>query len=115
MTRSIGLIFTRHDRIILRHDKVTAHAVQMRSEAAIRFRRPHNIELRRSNRVFVLDMEQWMNSTPSVQSSRVRGSLPNHSTWVLWIWRKHSTAPLRESCGDYGVWAVHSLYPDPVW
>ena len=47
--------------------------------------------------VFALDVDQWTSSTPSVGS--LRGSLPNQSTCVLWIWRKHSTASLGESCG----------------
>lgn len=35
--------------------------------------------------VFVLDLEQWTNSTPSARSSRVRGTLSNQLTCVLWI------------------------------
>ena len=31
--------------------------------------------------------EQWTSSITSAASSRVRGSLPNQSTCVLWIWR----------------------------
>ena len=49
--------------------------------------------------VFALDMEHWTSSTPSVGSLRVRGSLPNQSTCVLWIWRRHSTTSLVESSG----------------
>ena len=67
----------------------------------------------------VLDMEQWTSFPPSAGSSRVRGSLPNQSTCVLWIWRRHLTAPPGESCGRFfGIigmsgplmWAVRSLY-----
>ena len=51
--------------------------------------------------VFVLDVEQRTSSTPSAGSSRVRGSLPNQSTCVLWIWRRHPTASLQEFCGGF--------------
>ena len=41
-----------------------------------------NLGFRRSDVVFVLDVEQWTSSTPSAGSSRVCGSLPIGSTCV---------------------------------
>ena len=39
---------------------------------------------------------------PEAESWWVRGSLPNQSTCVLSIWRRHSTASLGDSCGGGG-------------
>ena len=60
-----------------------------------------NFGFRRSNAVFILDMEQWTSSIPSTVSLRVCGSLPNQSTCVLWTWRRHSIESLREFCGGF--------------
>ena len=50
--------------------------------------------------VFILGVEHLTSSTPLIVlggSLRLRGSLPNHSTCVLWILRRFSTASFTES------------------
>uniref|UniRef100_A0A672HEW3 Doublecortin domain containing 2B n=1 Tax=Salarias fasciatus TaxID=181472 RepID=A0A672HEW3_SALFA len=54
---------------------------------------------RRNNAVFLLVMEHWTSSRPSIEGSKVHGSLPNQSTCVLWTWRRHLTVSLMASCG----------------
>ncbi|KAK3529492.1 hypothetical protein QTP70_031733, partial [Hemibagrus guttatus] len=54
----------------------------------------------RSNAVFDLVVEHWTSSIPSTGCSRVRGSLPNQSTCVLWTWRRLSTVSLVAFCGS---------------
>ena len=61
---------------------------------------------------FVLAVEQWTSSTPSVGSWRVHGSSLNHSTCFLWTWRRRSPVSLGESCGwCSGVWGKLDVFP----
>ncbi len=68
--------------------------------------------------VFVPAVEHWTSSIPSLGCWRVHGSLPNQSTCVLWIWRRHLTVPrgiLWRVLREYGVQgpllrAFRSLY-----
>ena len=60
--------------------------------------------------VFVLDAEQGTSSTLSARSSRVRRSLPNQFTCVLWDGRRHSNASLGDSCRGFS-WMIRCQAP----
>ena len=85
----------------------TKHLTQTTTRL-IKYRTVEYLGSRRNNVGSVLVLEHWTRSRPSLESWRDHGNLPNQSTCVLWIWRRHLTVSLGVSCGgsskSLGYW-----------